>query len=223
MIRIFIVLGVVFGIAAGLTFLWPEKSGSVTIVIPRVGVTAHLFEAQQPSNGEPATNSLTKQREIRKVDQDITLELPFGTYLLETDQNDSYEQTTQSFQVDETAVVVEVEPKRTEESLRQELASELPAIQAALNVLTIPANLRVNKGILLGDGSWYTATITPNVSQADLERQYVDYYRIMLRKEGVAWTLITKKPEPYIISRAYYPDIPREIVIKANSLSITSQ
>lgn len=167
---------------------------------------------------ESPENLINNLKPVREVSQTTTIKLRKGHYVIVAgdvpDYNRQYEQITLN---NEPATVI-INPSYSKARLTAMLVKELPAIQAAItsSVPGIGSSYLLGPGVLYGKGEWYGTVIYPNLSAEERRIQYVDVYRVVVKKSNGTWKVATMPPE-IVLSAVTYPGIPRQVLIDTNN------
>lgn len=100
----------------------------------------------------------------------------------------------------------------TPAKLASMLAKEQPAINSVINT-AYPSQMQlysIQGNKLYGNGQWFGAKLVPN------DPRTYDTLRIILKKEGSTWQIVTTPPE-IVISQPVYPQIPAYILSDLNN------
>lgn len=153
---------------------------------------------------ESFTNSQTTKR-VKK-----------GTYEVIFNGSGFQEQST-TIKVGDNPEATTINPSYTKERLAELLSNERAAINLAINeaIPQTKSSYVIDPGELYILGEWYGTTIHVRQTPTEERENYIDRYKVVLKKEGASWKVITIPPE-IIISKNKYPKIPREVLIEVN-------
>jgi hypothetical protein len=112
---------------------------------------------------------------------------------------------------------ITIEPSYTTEKLAKILTTEKDSIHNAIkNKYPQTRNeYTIDQGKLYELGTWYGTKIHIKQTAEQERENYVDTYRIVLKKSGGNWEVVTVPPE-IVLSSKKYPSIPKDILIDIN-------
>lgn len=145
-----------------------------------------------------------------------SIKLKKGSYKL-VFSGDKFKQQDIKVDLSKTDQSIDITPAYSDKILEEMLAVENQAIVAAINQ-GVPLT---NSGYVIADtklyhlGEWCGARIHIAQTPEEENQNYVDTYRVVLRKTGLKWELVTKTPE-LTFGAAKNPLIPRDILVDVN-------
>lgn len=112
----------------------------------------------------------------------------------------------------------------SENKLQDELNEHKQAINDLVNDKFIVNNINymIRKVQLFNRADWAGVTLMPNVSQTDLESDYYDEYRVILRLNNQTWEIATNNPE-ITFNKKDLPEIPINVLDGVNNLTTYSE
>lgn len=160
--------------------------------------------------------SATSSQPVAEVKQTQTLNLRQGNYLVLSGPEPDFIVTIKDVKL-ESNTSVDITPAYSSTKLDDLLKAESSAIQQAVrsSVYGFSDGFSIGPGKLFGLGEWYGTIIYPNLSDEELRLQYVDVYRLVMKKENGVWKLATNPPQ-LILGDPDYPEIPREVLDNVN-------
>lgn len=139
-----------------------------------------------------------------------------GVYALKP-QGEKVDTSLIKLQLGDRPVVRSLDIDYSQQALESLLATEQDTIVKSImsSNIGIPALYRVNQGKLYHHGEWYGSTL----SYGGTEELRRDTLRVVVKKEGDTWKVMTNPPQ-IILSKLEYPAIPVSILQKVNSIDI---
>lgn len=180
------------------------------------GLTAKLYKATVENDEASAESLIQKENLVKEFEQNETLRLKKGAYILATSGGDYAPQANKLYLENEKKTIV-ISAKLSSDKLKEKLSAEIPAILAVIKG-TFPGvtnTYTVGLGELFENGEWYGTVLSPKLSTETQRLSYVDIYRLVLRKEQDGWKVITLPPELVLSSRKY-PNIPKGVLSQTN-------
>ena len=195
---LFIIVGIIY---ASIAYFSSYKKLSVVVEGSPSSTSVSLKEAS-------STKETTLTKETTKIKK--------GYYIVTFEGND-YETQSVGIDIKDKDGVVNITPKYSQEKLSGLLSSESSAIQAAIqNTLpTVRSGFTVETGKLYRLGEWYGTKIHAIQTSQQEEFDYIDNYRIVLKKTNGTWKVMTLPPE-ILLSSKKYPSIPRDVLVDVN-------
>lgn len=179
-------------------------------------------EYQHASNVEIfKTSSLDSggdQKAYRTIDysgQDI--KIPKGEYTVYYEGSKGYESKYQDFNVDEDRTLI-ISPGYDVAKLNEILKTETAAIRTAITQKYTSGidQYEIESGKLYANGSWFGATLKHKVKE-NIFNENADTLRVVLKKTGAGWAVVTDPPNIYL-SKYAYPEVPLYILKDVNAL-----
>lgn len=197
---------------------WPRSYNLTVNISPSLpGYAARVYTVPEGNNSGGGT---PEGDPVAEFTQSQTISLREGSYVVVGGSEPDFSiQTTAVDLISDQSI--SVQPVYSEAKLASLLASETPAIQQAIrtSVFGLDSTYTLGPGKLFGLGEWYGTIIYPNLSAEQLRTQYVDVYRVVMKKENDAWTLVTNPPE-LILGAPKYPAIPKDVLENVNAQKI---
>ncbi len=206
-IRTAVVVILIIGGFAAWRF-WPRYYNlSIEVETSVPGYEVQVFSGASNDSGEP----------IVKTTESQTFSLRSGEYVVVGGTAPDFSPTSQTIALNED-ISISTRPVYSDLKLSNMLDSELPAIQQAIrsSVSGFSDEYKLGRGRLYDLGQWYGTIIYPNLSAEQLRVQYVDVFRLVMKKEGGKWTLATNPPR-LVLGQPNYPNIPFEVLNNTNN------
>lgn len=199
--RMYISIGAIIAVLAavlGASYLLSFHKVSLTLQKEVNGVTIYRSDKQK----------------VKHLTADGNILLQAGKYHLVPEGND-ISQDAIDFTVNNSDMIISVDPSYTKKHLSDLLEQEKSAIGAAiaLRYPSIITGYSLKQETLYKKGEWFGALLAPIVSDP---RDQKDPYRIVLHKKDGTWEVI-RRPE-YILTSSKYPDVPSDILRAINKL-----
>lgn len=212
MVVIFVVL-----IGGGVTawLMWPRSYMlSVTVSPETSGYTMKIYRSTDKGVVEQGA------KPVVEFVKPQTFSLRKGNYVVVGGGNQDFEMSNVYVNLSSDKSV-SLSPQYTKEKLNTLLSQERESIQAAAraSIRGLNDSYALGVGELFGLGDWYGTVIYPNLSSEALRLQYVDTYRLVMKKEGDTWKPATNPPE-LILGAPDFPSIPKEILTATNNQKI---
>lgn len=195
----------------------------IVLVLGIAGLVAFNYYSSFQTLNITYANSVNVETKIFQDDQEIaslnnskSLRLKKGEYIVKTSKSDQYSAEEFNITLKDKKQELTIDPSYSESKLAGMLKpQEIELIKIISSNIGLGNEFRVNPGKLYIKGDWYGTTIIPNLSEEELQSDYVDIYRVILKKENGKWTLVTKVPR-LVISKLDYPDVPGFVIEDTN-------
>jgi hypothetical protein len=159
------------------------------------------------------SNAYDKSKVFFVATDTETFRVKKGVYVYAVSGGSDYQEFSEQISVGAKPVNLSMpQLNYTPAKLASMLAKERPAIESVINN-AYPSQMKIYSiqgGKLYGNGQWYGARLVPN------DPRTYDTLRIILKKEGPTWQIVTKPPE-IVISQPVYPQIPAYILSDLNN------
>jgi hypothetical protein len=187
---------------------------------PASGVTK-IYQVKDKPDTSPAAliDGLNGGQEVTGS---TTLRMRKGTYVVVGGSaSPDFTRQLEKVTLDNEPVTVVINPPYSSEKLASLLDTARPAIHAAVKqaVPKVDNSYLLAPGQLYGKGEWYGSVLYPNLSPEQRRLSYVDSYRIVVKKEGDSWKVVTVPPE-IVLSTLTYPQIPKGVLISTNNQKV---
>lgn len=130
---------------------------------------------------------------------------------------EGYNQSDIEVRVGDNPATATITPSYTEAKLQELIAPQQAeitrVIQSQFPQTISKYKIEPGKLYLLGD--WYATKIALRQTAQQERENYIDIYRVVLKKTGDSWEVVTKPPE-ITIGSPKYPNIPKEVLIDIN-------
>lgn len=201
------ILLVIFGSFAGYNYLNSTQLLSIDLSTQVTNPTITISENTETSDSGSEVNYSNIGSEIK---------LKKGNYRV-TFQAENFTEQNIDVSLDDQPETLTIAPTYTDEQLSKLLKSEGTNITKVINqqIPETTSTYEITDGKLYQLGEWYAARLSIKQTPEQERENYIDIYKIVLKKEGEQWKLVTKPPE-LIISSPKYPAIPEEILIDVN-------
>jgi len=159
---------------------------------------------------------LQDDRQVKSVVNDSEIRIKVGEYTIKTTGSSDYNQVNDVITITEDGQEIFINPNYTEEKLATLLEGQENTLFSEIkSTVALGNTYKINPGKLYIHGDWYGTTIVPNLSDEELRQNYVDVFRVVAKREGDTWKLITEVPQ-LILNRSEYPEIPTEVLSETN-------
>lgn len=195
---------------------WPRSYSLTVTSVPEIpGYTFRIYSA----GTENATDG-GNRKPVAEFTKPQTVVLKKGQYLVVGGTPPDFTEDGQSVNLSKDQTI-SITPQYSKEKLASLLSQESGAIQAAArsSISGLNDSYAIGTGELFGLGDWYGTVIYPNLSTEQLRLQYVDTYRLVMKKEGNTWKAATNPPE-LILGSPSFPLIPKYVLDATNNQKI---
>jgi hypothetical protein len=217
----FLVLAVLLtGGLVGVSILTSSQTLTITYASTNPLVKTSVYKLLDANEGDPG-QAVDPKNLVKEVTQTSKFKLRKGRYAVVTSGSPDYQTQSSSVILGGTAQSVGVDPTYSTAKLQSQLVKEQATLVQTVTT-TVPAftnKYKITSGKLYQRGDWYGALIVPNLTDDQLSTQYVDNYRLVAHKENGVWKVLTLPPE-LIISSLKYPNIPHDILVDVNKLTL---
>ena len=217
----FLVLAiVVIGGLVGVSILTSYQTLTITYAATNPPVKTSVYKLLAGNEGGLG-QAVDPKNLIKEVTKTTKFKLKKGSYAVVTSGSADYQTQAISVTLGGTAQTVGIDPTYSTAKLQSQLVKEQNALAQAVTA-SVPAftsKYKISSGKLYQHGDWYGALIVPNLTDNQLSTQYVDNYRLVAHKENGAWKVLTLPPE-LIISSFKYPNVPHDILVDVNKLTL---
>lgn len=192
--------------------LWPRSHDLSIAIEPQVpGFTVKVYKGSGEGNQE-----LLEENLVATVTQNQTLSLREGKYLIRGGPAPDFRVVYEEVELKDNSSVT-LSPEYSDDKLATLLQQESSAIQQAIRsgVYGFNDSYRLGPGRLYSLGEWYGTIIYPNLSSEELRLQYVDVFRLVMKKENGNWKLVTEPPQ-LVLGAPDYPEIPKDVLNSVN-------
>lgn len=180
----------------------------------------YLTVKQEPASTTGTTISIIQENSKEVVASSIspgeTIKIKKGSYRVRFTGN-SYREEVIEVTLDSKPETITITPSYTSKKLSETLHSERSAIREAIDKKFPGAtqSYTIEPGKLYMLGEWYGTKLYVKQSPEQARTNYVDIFRLVLKKEGSTWRVITDPPQ-LILSSVVHPEIPREVLVDVN-------
>lgn len=201
---------VVVGVFAFTTYQNTFQKLTITYAAGIPSIETNLYRFDHDSDA-----TTTKGDFIQKITATSTLRLKKGGYKLVFNGTNDLEKFETVTSVTKDPATITVNPDFSDAKKAGILSSAQPLIEKLITTqYPLTSQLYTfEKGTLYNQASWFGTTLTPKDSNPS---QSADVLRVVAKKAGNGWELVTKPPQ-IIISGVVYPDIPKDIVRDLNN------
>lgn len=186
---------------AGAVYTYTSSRQDLAVEI-RAPVSATLFET---GSDEPIETFNISQK----------LRLQKGEYVITSQTTDTYDESSETFDLGDEPVLVVIDPPYTEKKTEEFAEVERDDILTAIDAYNpkVRELYTITNEAFYDDAEWYSAQLNPKTERAELPNN-TDNLRIVLHNAPEGWVVIA---EPTIIvSSKRYPDIPDDVLQSVN-------
>ena len=148
--------------------------------------------------------------------ENLEKKLTKGTYNV-VFSGEKYQSQAIKTKLDKKDSVINITPSYNKKILSEMLEKDRSVLIQEINT-KVP---QTTSGFVITDlrlyffGEWASAKIHVAQTEEEERENYIDTYRVVLKKDKDTWKLVTDPPE-LIISIKKYPNIPRDLLIQLN-------